>query len=330
MADYPFLSIEVRAYLSDTMHLSSQEHGAYLLLLMAAWLRADCRLPDDDVFLARTARMTTRAWKPIRSTVMAFWTLDDEGYWLQKRLREERTRISDTSKQRKGAANTRWLKNNETADANASVVHMRESMQNDAIHNHNHNHNQKGSPPPSGIEANRIDPLSGQRGVQGGDGGQPRCLADPPAPRKAASPRRRAVPPDWRPAERTVERLRERFPTLDWEAELPSFIDHHAMRGNTFADLEAAFRTWCGYAMTRFGGRSATHRPADPPAPEPPWASVDEATWDYLVAAYFGHERGRTRGDWPEGYGPTPEQPGCHAPPSLIARHRTSSQGAGR
>lgn len=89
MADFPFLPMYTDAFVADTTHLSAQETGAYLLLLFAAWRAPDCSLPDDDVWLSRTARVETRAWAKIKNAVLAFWTLHD-GRWAQKRLTKTR------------------------------------------------------------------------------------------------------------------------------------------------------------------------------------------------------------------------------------------------
>ena len=53
MAQFPVLPLWTDAYLGDTTHLTTIEHGAYMLLLMVSWRSPDCRLPDDDAMLAR-------------------------------------------------------------------------------------------------------------------------------------------------------------------------------------------------------------------------------------------------------------------------------------
>lgn len=89
MSKFPSLPLFTDAFISDTTHLTAQETGAYLMLLMVAWRFPDCRLPDDDALLARSARVSPRVWAKIKPTVMSFWTLEDN-FWHQKRLVKER------------------------------------------------------------------------------------------------------------------------------------------------------------------------------------------------------------------------------------------------
>jgi uncharacterized protein YdaU (DUF1376 family) len=88
VAEFPALPLWTDAYLADTRHLSTVEHGAYLLLLMTAWRSPDCRLPDDDKKLARWAGLDMRRWQQIKPTIMQFWCLE-AGWWTQKRLSKE-------------------------------------------------------------------------------------------------------------------------------------------------------------------------------------------------------------------------------------------------
>ncbi len=79
MAAYPALPLFTDAFLGDTMHLSAAELGSYLLLLMTAWRRPNCDLPDDDGFLARIARCDRRIWNADRrAKMLAFHTLSPD------------------------------------------------------------------------------------------------------------------------------------------------------------------------------------------------------------------------------------------------------------
>jgi uncharacterized protein YdaU (DUF1376 family) len=75
------------AYLADTTHLRTVEHGAYLLLLMAMW-RAGGSLPNDDKRLAQMCRMRPDKWRAIAPTIRQFMTVEGDRI-TQKRLREE-------------------------------------------------------------------------------------------------------------------------------------------------------------------------------------------------------------------------------------------------
>jgi uncharacterized protein YdaU (DUF1376 family) len=88
MAEFPALPLWTDAYLGDTTHLTTIEHGAYLLLLIAAWRSGDTRLPDDDKKLARYARLTPGQWARIKPTILDFFHVAD-GWWTQRRLTDE-------------------------------------------------------------------------------------------------------------------------------------------------------------------------------------------------------------------------------------------------
>ncbi|MBA1156913.1 DUF1376 domain-containing protein [Microvirga mediterraneensis] len=84
MSQYPSLPLFTDAYIADTAHLTNEEHGAYLRLLMFAWRSPDCALPDDDVKLARMLGLTAKKWASLKVAVMAFWRLED-GRWTTER-----------------------------------------------------------------------------------------------------------------------------------------------------------------------------------------------------------------------------------------------------
>lgn len=117
MADFPCLPLWTDAYLADTNHLTAEEHGAYVLLLIEAWRTADCSLPDDDALLARHTRLTPAKWKSAKPIIMAFWKLDNRrGRWFQKRLRKERQKVAGKKRAARDSAASRW-KQTKTSDA---------------------------------------------------------------------------------------------------------------------------------------------------------------------------------------------------------------------
>jgi uncharacterized protein YdaU (DUF1376 family) len=77
------------AYLGDTMHLSLEEHGAYLKILMVTWTHNGVPLPDDDRRMARVLGIPTARWKQrIKPALTPFFDLS-EGVFRQKRLEKE-------------------------------------------------------------------------------------------------------------------------------------------------------------------------------------------------------------------------------------------------
>lgn len=95
------------AYLADTRHLSLEEHGAYLQLMMIAWRIEGCCLPDDDARLARMLGVTAAKWRKLKPVIMAFWTLED-GSWKQARLSKERKFVEEKRVKNKASADARW------------------------------------------------------------------------------------------------------------------------------------------------------------------------------------------------------------------------------
>ena len=122
MSAVPFMQLCVADYLGDTQHLTTEQHGAYLLILMAMW-RAGGQLPAEPARLARIARMTPARWKKIAGEVLAFFETRD-GKLTQKRLRREIEKASDISRKRatagaRGAA-AKYLKAKRSVPANGS------------------------------------------------------------------------------------------------------------------------------------------------------------------------------------------------------------------
>jgi len=94
------------AYLRDTTHLTTEEHGAYFLLLLAAWGNENCDLPFDEKRLAKLAKMSLAKWRKVSSNVLEFWTIE-RGRISQKRLQKEWDYVQEKSKKARKAVSQR-------------------------------------------------------------------------------------------------------------------------------------------------------------------------------------------------------------------------------
>jgi uncharacterized protein YdaU (DUF1376 family) len=105
-----WMPLYVSDYLADTMHLSAEQHGAYLLLLMVAW-KSEGRLPNDPEQLQAICRLPPAKWKASEAVLRSFFFVTPE-YWINNRLRDELAKaIKNTEAKavsgKKGAA-ARW------------------------------------------------------------------------------------------------------------------------------------------------------------------------------------------------------------------------------
>lgn len=101
MSAPPYLPLYTGDYMRDAGHLTVLEHGAYLLLLMAAWNGGGV-LPSDENKLMRLARCNKRQWETVRSAILSFFEETPEGL-IQRRLRREITKYENEIEKRRYA-----------------------------------------------------------------------------------------------------------------------------------------------------------------------------------------------------------------------------------
>ena len=90
----PWMPLYVGDYLGDTGHLTTAQHGAYLLLMMHYWRKGD--LPDDDRQLSKITKLPLRTWCEYRTTLQDFFY---EG-WKHKRIDAELAKMLQVSQKR--------------------------------------------------------------------------------------------------------------------------------------------------------------------------------------------------------------------------------------
>lgn len=89
MTSVPSMPLFCGDYLKDTTHLTLEEHGAYLMILMITWAQGGRPLPDDDDRMATRLRITKERWlKKIRPVLAPLFDLSG-GSWRNSRLEEE-------------------------------------------------------------------------------------------------------------------------------------------------------------------------------------------------------------------------------------------------
>jgi uncharacterized protein YdaU (DUF1376 family) len=90
----PWMPLYVGDYLGDTGHLTTAQHGAYLLLMMHYWRKGE--LPDDDRQLSKITKLPLRTWGGYRPVLQNFF---HDG-WRHRRIDAELERMMRVSEKR--------------------------------------------------------------------------------------------------------------------------------------------------------------------------------------------------------------------------------------
>lgn len=120
-----WMPLYIAEYLGDTMHLTTRQHGAYLLLIMAYWRNAG-PLPSDDRRLAAICRLHQSEWAEDRDTLAEFFETESE-LWHHKRIDIEMANalenVQKASDKGKAGAAKRWQR-----DATGNATGMPQAM----------------------------------------------------------------------------------------------------------------------------------------------------------------------------------------------------------
>lgn len=98
-----WMPLNIGDYLADTMSLTAEQHGVYILLLMDYWKSGP--LADDDRQLAVTGKVSLKAWKAeIGPIIRRFFFKAADGHLHQKRADIEIAKTGRISEARRNAA----------------------------------------------------------------------------------------------------------------------------------------------------------------------------------------------------------------------------------
>lgn len=106
-----WMPLYIGDYLADTGRLTTEQHGAYFLLIMDYWRNG--APPDDDAVLANITRTSSGNWKKIRAALIHFFAIE-KGLWIHARIEREIKEAAESKgkAQEKAtkAAEARWGK----------------------------------------------------------------------------------------------------------------------------------------------------------------------------------------------------------------------------
>ena len=119
MSERPFMQLYVSDFVGDTMYLSTEQIGAYLLLLMAMW-NAGGSLPNDAAKLSRVAKVSSESWASVWTDLAPYFDVEADKI-SHGRLSLELAKFARKSAARSDAgkrgAQAKALKNNDQGQA---------------------------------------------------------------------------------------------------------------------------------------------------------------------------------------------------------------------
>lgn len=144
-----WMPLYIGDYLADTQLLNAEQHGAYLLIIMAYWKNGG-PIPSDESILCTITRMPSKQWRKSRGPVLAFFR-EVDGKLVSKRVDAELVRAqkkrADASRKAQMAAQARWSGESEGGhlppgygpDLHASSIAPSNAPSN-ASHSYSHSH----------------------------------------------------------------------------------------------------------------------------------------------------------------------------------------------
>lgn len=145
-----WIPLYIADYIADTARFSTEQHGAYLLIIMDYWRNGSP--PDNDRVLAQITCLTPARWKAHRPMIAPKFQISG-GVWRHKRIEIElakaRAMQEELSKRGKAGAAARWQKDdsgNGTSNATGNTQAMPSTMLADAP---SPSPSQESLPPPS-------------------------------------------------------------------------------------------------------------------------------------------------------------------------------------
>lgn len=166
MAALPYMQLYIADYLADTMHLSAEEHGAYLLLMFNYWQTGK---PIPKNRLAKIARLTNERWADVEPSLREFFC-DNGEEWVHLRIEEDLASVREklTKKSAAGKASVQARRSRKEADVQTKQERNLTGVQTDVEVVFEHDVNTKATNKDTDKDLKTAPPKSprGNRGVK--------------------------------------------------------------------------------------------------------------------------------------------------------------------
>lgn len=165
MAALPYMQLYIADYLADTMHLSAEEHGAYLLLMFNYWQTGK---PIPKNRLAKIARLTNERWADVEPSLQEFFC-DNGEEWVHLRIEEDLASVREklTKKSAAGKASVQARRSRKEADVQTKQERNLTGVQTDVEVMFEHDVNTKATNKDTDKDLKTDPPLNPPRGNRG-------------------------------------------------------------------------------------------------------------------------------------------------------------------
>ncbi len=165
MAALPYMQLYIADYLADTMHLSAEEHGAYLLLMFNYWQTGK---PIPKNRLAKIARLTNERWADVEPSLREFFC-DNGEEWVHLRIEEDLASVREklTKKSAAGKASVQARRSRKKADVQTKQERNLTGVQTDVEVVFEHDVNTKATNKDTDKDLKTDPPLNPPRGNRG-------------------------------------------------------------------------------------------------------------------------------------------------------------------
>lgn len=119
MAALPYIQLYVADYLADTAHLSTEEHGAYILLIFNYWQRGQA-LNNIKERLGSICKLTPEAWERVKPTLAEFFQIEGD-VWFHQRIEADLAAVAEKSRKASDAGKRR--QSERSANAQRTLSH---------------------------------------------------------------------------------------------------------------------------------------------------------------------------------------------------------------